>query len=1534
MYILSSYTDKMPLTRSATARDDPDSNRPPQVEVPLPRVEVPRQGSSPTVVNVVEASAFDAAIQMMSRAVDAVTAPRKEAPYMRMHHLGATHFHGMMSPLESDSWLRQTEKILNLLECTDDEKVKCTQSLFQGSASYWWESVQRKLTTATPITWDVMKTEFERYYIPQSFKDARLLEFTKLTQGSLTVAEYEARFIELSRFAPSLVSTEWDKCRRFEQGLKKPIRSSVVATMHAEYGQLVQAAMRVEQSEAEVAVEQPRHGDFKRKAPWAGQKSFKRDRPPFPPRPPAKKRGETGMSSGSRNPRGDYPACPTCGKYHLGECWKQKGACFTCGQVGHLARNCPRNAARVSQMGSTSRSASMANLGAKKQAASRPRQGEPRSETGGPHYTQARVFALTQQQAQANPDVVTGTMKVSSHEVKVLIDPGSTHSFVACAFECKLDSPRELLEYPLNVETPLGVSMIASHVYPSCSIVVNDHELKADLVPLKLDEFDVILGMDWLSRWHAVVDCFTKEVTFKLPDGEEIAYCGQRRILPTCIVSAVKARKLMNKKCEAWLAYVINSQADEPKLAEIPVVREFPEVFPKELAGLPPEREVEFAIDVMPGTDPISQTPYRMAPKELVELKTQLKELIDKGFIRPSMSPWGAPVLFVKKKDGSLRLCIDYRQLNRMTVKNKYPLPRIEDLFDQLREARVFSKIDLRSGYHQLRVKREDIPKTAFRTRYGHYEFLVMPFGLTNAPAAFMDLMNRVFHSYLDKFVVVFIDDILVYSSTPEEHEEHLRMVLQVLKEKELYAKLSKCEFWLTEVVFLGHVISAEGVKVDPKKIEAILQWEPPRNVTEVRGFLGLAGYYRRFIKDFSLIALPMTRLLRKETPYVWDEDCQGSFDELKRCLTSAPVLTLPKTGEEYTVYSDASHQGLGCVLMQGGRVIAYASRQLKKHEMNYPTHDLELAAVVFALKIWRHYLYGEVCRIFTDHKSLKYLLTQKELNLRQRRWMELIKDYDCIIDYHPGKANVVADALSRKSKAVLAHVQTTRLPLILELKKLRSEMKTDDHGALLAMLKIRPMLCEKIQEAQKQDEQLQQAWDEIREGKPTEFRVREDGTLLFRQRVCVPNVPELRKEILEESHNSPYVMHPGITKMYRTLKETYWWSGMKRDVANYVATCEVCQRVKAEHQCPIGMLQPLPIPQWKWEHVTMDFVTHLPKTSRRHDAVWVIVDRLTKSAHFLAISMTITMDKLAKLYVDEVVRLHGVPISIVSDRDPRFTSRFWPSFQQAMGTKLNFSTAFHPQTDGQSERTIQTLEELLRACVLEFKDAWDNHLPLLEFAYNNGYHSSIEMAPYEALYGRRCRTPVCWDEEGARLLTGPELVHDTTEKVKVIKEKLKNAQQRQKAYADQGRRHVEFQIGDKVYLKVSPWKGVIRFRKRGKLGPRYIGPYEVLERIGPVAYRLALPSELSRIHNVFHASMLRKSMIRDEARILDTEPVSLNEDLSYEAEPIRIMDRREKVLRNKTVSLVKMLWRHHNVQEETWEREADMRMQYPHLFD
>ncbi|WVZ48654.1 hypothetical protein U9M48_000075 [Paspalum notatum var. saurae] len=543
-----------------------------------------------------------------------------------------------------------------------------------------------------------------------------------------------------------------------------------------------------------------------------------------------------------------------------------------------------------------------------------------------------------------------------------------------------------------------------------------------------------------------------------------------------------------------------------------------------------------------------------------------------------------------------------------------------------------------------------------------------MSFGLTNAPAFFMYMMNSVFMNELDKFVVVFIDDILIYSKNEKEHEEHLRVVLTRLREHKLYAKFSKCAFWLREVGFLGHILSEKGVAVDPSK---------PETVTEIRSFLGLAGYYRRFIKDFSKIAKPMTSLTKKNAKFVWGPKCEDGFRELKKLLTTAPVLAQPDVTKPFDVYCDAFGQGLGCVLMQEGRVIAYASRQLRKHEANYPTHDLELAAVVHALKIWRHYLLGNTCHIYTDHKSLKYIFTQPELNMRQRRWLELIKDYDLEIHYHPGKANVVADALSRRAHCNVIEVRPTARVICWEMNEIEVPV---EFLVELYNISIEPTLRYLIVEAQKHDPGMAHIREGIAEAKRDCFTLDNQGVLWFKNRLVVPKDMELRKKILEEAHKSVLAMHPGSNKMYQDLKQRFWWTRMKRKIAKYVSECHVCKRVKADHLKPAGMLHPLNIPAWKWEDIHMDFVVGLPRTQKGYDSIWVIIDRFTKSAHFIPVKTSYTAATYAELYIARIVSLHGVPVTITSDRGSVFVSRFWEQLQKSLGTKLIHSSAYHPR--------------------------------------------------------------------------------------------------------------------------------------------------------------------------------------------------------------------------------------------------------------
>ncbi|GJY72927.1 putative reverse transcriptase domain-containing protein [Tanacetum coccineum] len=837
-------------------------------------------------------------------------------------------------------------------------------------------------------------------------------------------------------------------------------------------------------------------------------------------------------------------------------------------------------------------------------------------------------------------------------------------------------------------------------------------------MPVELGSFDAIIGMDWLVKYQAIIVCAEKIV--RIPWGNETLIVhgnGSNRGYEARmhIISYSKTQEYMLKGCPVFLANVNTKETEDKskkkRLEDVPIVQDFPDVFPEDFPG----------------------------------------------FIRPNSSPWGASVLFVKKKDGSFRMCIDYQELNKLTVKNRYPLLRTNDLFDQLQGSSVYSKIDLRSGYHQLRVREEDIPNTAFRTRYGHYEFQVMPFGLTNAPAVFMDLMNRVCKPYLDKFMIVFIDDILIYSKNKQEHEEHLKLILELLKKEELYAKFSKCEFWILKVQFLGHVIDSQGIHVDPAKIESIKDWASPKSPTEIRQFLGLAGYYRRFIEGFSKIAKPMTKLTQKKVKFEWGDKQETAFQLLKQKLCSAPILALPEGSEDFIVYCDASIKGLGDVLMQREKVIAYASRQLKIHEKNYTTHDLELGAVVFSLKLWRHYLYGTKCTVFTDHKSLQHILNQKELNMRQRRWLELLSDYDCEIRYHLGKANVVADTLSRKEQEPPLKVRSLVMTIGLNLPKQILDAQTEARKPEnIKNEDVGGMLVENSKDPEKLGtEKLEPC---------------ADGTLCLNGRSWLPCYGDLRTVIIHESHKSKYSIHPGSEKIYQDMKKLYWWPNMKANITTYVSKCLTCAKVKAEHQRSSGLSVQPDIPQWKWDNITMDFVTKLPKSSQGR-------------------------------------------------------------------------------------------------------------------------------APFEALYGRKCRSPVCWAEVGEVQLTGPEIVQETTKKIVQIKQRMQAAHDRQKSYADLKRKPID----KRVMLKVSPWKGVVRFGKRGKLNPRYVGPFKVLEKVGSVAYKLELLQELSR--------------------------------LQFVEEPVEIMDREVKRLKRSCIPIIKVQWNSKRGPEFTWEREDQFRKKYPHLF-
>ncbi|XP_073051317.1 uncharacterized protein [Primulina eburnea] len=835
------------------------------------------------------------------------------------------------------------------------EKVDCAVFMLIKAARIWWEAT-KVTVNVKELKWNEFKDLFHTKYFSKEIKAKKVKEFLELRQASLSVAEYILKFEEGCVFVPFIAENDKDKGEHFIRGLKPEIIRDVHMSKVVTYQEIVERALLAEHDEQEIEKErQLRRQVFQAR----GQGSSVNFR--------GGHKGKGKMEQRSRLPLpptdSERPLCPKCGKPHKGECLIGSGSCYRYKEMGHTVYNCPLSV--------------------------------------GKGKVQGRIFTMTKEGANPDASVISGNIFILGKEALTLIDTGATHSFISEEFMHTISVEPTMVPVEFNIVLPSGEEIWTNGIFEACPVLMGSRLLYADLIVIPMVAFDVILGMDWLSAYCAVIDCVSKTVKFLADNYEKDLFVGVTSSLSIPIISCLQATKLLHKGCVGYLASVLDTRKDSRiELQDIDVVQDYPDVFEEDVPGLPPDREVEFVIDLIPVTAPISKAPYRL---------------------------------------------------------------------------------------------------------------------------------------------------------TREFHRDHLRIVLQLLREKQLYAKFKKCEFWLEQVAFLGHIVSKEGISVDSSKIESIKQWSIPKTVSEVRSFLGLAGYYRRFIENFSKIALPLTSLTRTSVKFEWTIACQQAFQELKDKLTSAPVLVLSCGTEDFVVYSDASKLGLGAVLMQHGK----------------------------------------------EQQSDVWLLELKRNN------------------------------------------ELTGV---------------------------------------------------------SEFGLNRDGLMTFR-------------------------------------------------------------------------------------------------------------DRLTKSSHFLPVKTTYSMNQYAEVYIQEIVRLHGIPVSIVSDRDPRFTSEFWKSLHRALGTKLAFSTAYHPQSDGQSERVIQILEDMLRACTIDFPGSWDSKLPLVEFTYNNSYQSSIGITPYEALYGRKCRSPLYWEEVGERKMLGPELVQQTAEVVALIQERMKAAQSRQKSYADVRRWPLAFEVGDHVFIKIASSK-------------------------------------------------------------------------------------------------------------------------------
>ena len=1050
------------------------------------------------------------------------------------------------------------------------------------------------------------------------------------------------------------------------------------------------------------------------------------------------------------------------------------------------------------------------------------------------------------------------TAILNGHPIRLMVDTGATASFVSTRFAAKHRNGVQLKKkpYPLTMADGSPVEQHGGMVIEelrAATLTIAEHQeiMTLDVVTIK---YDLILGIPWLESHNPQIDWKKRDLTF--PNCRH----GTTGVRSTPKVPFIKA---------IW----VRPQGRMLAFAEVicpPEYQEFEELFEDKegTAALPNHKPWDHEIPIMEGKTP---THYGglipTSAKEDAFSKEYIEKHLAKGFIRASQSSIAHGMLFVPKKDGSLRPCIDYRKLNELTKKNRYPLPRIDILQDRLLGAVWFTAIDIRDAYYRVRMKAGEEWKTAFRTRYGLYEYLVMPFGLTNAPATFQELINNTLREYLDNFVVAYLDDVLIFSRTYEEHVQHVKKVLKKLQEAELPIKLSKCEFHKHQVKFLGYVVSSEGLGPDPDKIKSVQDWPEPSNVKDVQGFVGLANFYRRFIEGFSKVAAPLTALTKKGQIFDFGKKCQEAFNEIKKRITAAPILLIFDPEKEVFLETDASDYAIGACICQKDKEgklkpVAYYSRKMTGPELNYDIHDKELLAIVEAFREWRVYLEGSKypVQVYTDHKNLLYWTTTKQLNRRQVRWSETLASYSFQITHVRGTENGRADALSRRPDY---EVGTKPSP---------GSLLKAENGYLTYS---QPQLA-------------------LMEGRPC----RTDSE---------------KQEIIRDHHDLPAVGHPGINKTIELVTRNYSWPGLRKDVESYVKECDLCAKTKHSRHKPYGLLQSPKPPEEAWKSIAWDFIVKLPKspdplTGVEYDSILVIVDRLTKYAYFMPYLEASNAEQLASTFLRTVFANHGMPDEIISDRDKLFTSQFWQSLTDQLGIKHKLSTSFHPQTDGQTERTNQTLEQYLRCYVNYRQTNWVQLLPLAQFAFNNS-DCVTGVSPFYANYGFHPKAygtakglkPIA--QKASVAVEQLTALHDQLSKeLAFIAEKSAKFANRKRSEGP------DLKKGDPVYLLR---RNIKTKRPSDKLDHTKLGPFKIEEKLGPVTFKLKLP-ETMRIHPVFHISLLEPAP--QNARQTSVDISEELQEQRFEVE--RILDCQD--IDNKPHYLIK--WTNYPESDNTWE--------------
>lgn len=1008
-----------------------------------------------------------------------------------------------------------------------------------------------------------------------------------------------------------------------------------------------------------------------------------------------------------------------------------------------------------------------------------------------------------------------------------------------------------------------------------------------------------------------------------------------------CQIGAAAFERLSRKKTVEIFAISMKDIQDEldkrakpitdPKSKLIPELYPWLDVFSKEEADtLPPRRPgIDHKIELL---DDFKLRPARLTRQSNEELKVMkdfLEEHLRKDFLEYSKSDYASPILFAKKPGGGLRFCVDYRQLNKITKKNRTPLPLMDEILSEMEGCQWISKIDIRHAFNRIRIAEGDEDFTTFLCRFGTFKWKVLPFGLCNGPATFQGFINEVMMEYLHDFMSAYMDDLIIFSKTREEHIKHIQLVLTKLREAGLQADIDKCEFFVKETKFLGLIISTNGIRMDLAKIKAIIDWERPRTIKEILAFTGFTGFYRRFIKNYSKILLPITNLTKKNVPFIWSDECAAAFQLLKDTVSSAPVLRHFDPKKVAYVEVDASdHSIAGCMsqLDEEGqlRPVAFFCKKMIPAECNYDIYDKELLAIVRAFEEWEPELKGTPfpVQVLSDHQSLETFMTTKKLSRRQARWAEHLSEFDFVITYRKGVENGKADALTRqpglapdpgdedddRNKHQKQTILTTdrlhpQIRTELHLTPVDVDSDSDDEAPEVEDISA----ADRIRRAQSEDEFCQQVMEHVRDQtrrSPLDITlayctIDDEGLLRYRDKIWVPELDDCRTHLIQEVHDQPVVGHVGLARLLAILKRQFYWPRMDKTVARYVQNCHTCKRAKPSRDPRHGVLNPLPIPYQPWKDISMDFVTGLPMC-QGYNAVLVVVCRLSKERHFipcLSGDGGTSATETGRLLVKDVIRLHGLFDTCVSDRGVQFVDEMWQHLCRILKIKAKLSTAYHPQTDGQTEIVNAEMERYLRSFVSYLQDDWVDWLPLAELAGNCSPSATTTVSPFFANKGYHARMsfdmiPQAQDARNPRQNIQRAEADKFAQRMKGVWDYLQDyiglAQSRMEEYANRRRQPMpNYQVGDSVYLDR---RNIKTQRPSLKLDDKYLGPFKVLRKHGTSSFELDLPEGM-RIHPVFHSSLLRLDPEDPlPAQVIDEPPeVIVEGEQEWEVE--RILD-------------------------------------------